>query len=300
MTMVRSMRETDHRGVARRRAAVWVILLGVLGFVGEAHGHGMRLPFDQWGGFGAGATRCQRVIARSAAQCAGSAWAARRACRSAELAGNTCDQTATDAAIQAARIKALNTIDQYCSEREAIQLQYLGSFDLQADVINFCRGWETAASSAVYGPLDGVSVPSPDQRACVEAAADAADTVMQFVFRARRQCMDHIASIARQAPNRSGLLDVAAHRMGQAHDALAARLAARCARAVFVSLYGRSPNDFVAGLGVRADCIGAQFYIQDAVLCPASVCGNGIVEPDEACDDGNTRDGDACPATCRR
>jgi cysteine-rich repeat protein len=30
----------------------------------------------------------------------------------------------------------------------------------------------------------------------------------------------------------------------------------------------------------------------------ASPCGNGIVEPDEACDDGNAADGDCCSSTC--
>jgi cysteine-rich repeat protein len=29
-----------------------------------------------------------------------------------------------------------------------------------------------------------------------------------------------------------------------------------------------------------------------------SVCGNGEIEPGEACDDGNTRDGDGCSAIC--
>jgi cysteine-rich repeat protein len=29
------------------------------------------------------------------------------------------------------------------------------------------------------------------------------------------------------------------------------------------------------------------------------VCGNGVVEPGETCDDGNTLNGDACPANCR-
>lgn len=32
---------------------------------------------------------------------------------------------------------------------------------------------------------------------------------------------------------------------------------------------------------------------------PASVCGDGAPEGDEACDDGNTRDGDYCSADCR-
>lgn len=32
---------------------------------------------------------------------------------------------------------------------------------------------------------------------------------------------------------------------------------------------------------------------------PQSVCGNGAVEPDEECDDGNTVDGDCCSSVCR-
>ncbi len=298
MRLANSMRSAGVRRAGRRLAAVAIALVVLLGVAAEASGHGARLPFDQWGGFSAGAARCQRVIARAAAQCAASAWTARRACRSAELAGGACDETATDAAIEAARIRALNTIDEYCSERQAIDLQYLGSFDLQADVITFCRGWETAADSAVYGPLEGSSVPGPTQRGCIQAAADAADGVMQFSFRNRRQCMDRIASISLQAPNRTALLDGAAQRIGAAYAALTTRLSARCGADSFAALYGRPPATFVEGLGARADCLGAAFYIQDAVLFPAPVFGNAIVEPGEDCDDGNSSDGDACPATC--
>jgi cysteine-rich repeat protein len=164
-------------------------------------------------------------------------------------------------------------------------------------VINFCRAWEAAASSAVYGPLQQ---PSAEQRACAEAAADATGSIMEFIFRNRRQCMDRVAGMPLQAPNRAGLLDVAAQRIDDAYSGLAARLSARCGATAFAALYKRTPHDFVAALGERADCIGAQLYIQDAVLCPAAVCGNGIVEPGEDCDDHNTSDGDACPAKCVR
>jgi len=34
-------------------------------------------------------------------------------------------------------------------------------------------------------------------------------------------------------------------------------------------------------------------------LCTVSVCGNGVVEPGEQCDDGNTVSGDGCETTCR-
>ena len=291
---------------AFRRPSAWIIALLVLWLASEAHGHGARLPFDQWGGFSTPTVRCQRVIARAAAQCAGTAWHARRACRSAQLAGAPCDEAATAAIISAASIRALNTVDDYCSERQAIDLQYLGSFDLQADVSRFCRAWTTAAESAVFRPFTGSGEISATERQCAEAAADAADDVMESVFRNRRQCLDRIASIALQAPNRTPLLDSAAQRMNAARDAVVIRLSARCGAAAFATLYGRTPDVFVDGLAQRADCIGGQFYIQNAVLCPAPVCGNGILEQpqdplltDEDCDDGNTNDGDACPSTCR-
>ena len=35
-----------------------------------------------------------------------------------------------------------------------------------------------------------------------------------------------------------------------------------------------------------------------AYLCRPAACGNGVVEPGEACDDGNTVSGDGCNATC--
>jgi cysteine-rich repeat protein len=278
----------------------------VLGLAAEAKGHGARLPFDQWGGFSTGAVVCQRVIARAAAQCAAASWDARRSCRSAQLTGASCDEAATAKTISDASIRALNTIDDYCSERQAIELQYLGSFDLQADVTKFCRAWTTAAESAVYRPFGGSSAISPAQRQCADAAANAADDVMQSTFRHRRQCMDRIASTSLQDPNRTALLDSATQRMDAAHDAAVTRLSARCGAAAFATLYGRTPDVFVAGLAQRADCIGGQFYIQNAVLCPAPVCGNGILEQpgdplftDEDCDDGNTMDGDGCPSTCR-
>lgn len=278
-------------------ARLVLLAVALLALPGVAIAHGMRLPVDQWGGFRADTTRCQRVIARAAAQCAAAAWQAQRACRSAELQGQICDREATQTRIDAARIKSLDTIDDACSERQAIDLQYLGSFDLQADVINFCRGWDVAAVSAVYGPFEAPL--SPAARACSDAAAEITDRLMHFVFRNRRQCMDRLASLPLQAPNRTSLLDVAAHRARTAHARLAARLASRCSAAVFADLYGRTPETFVTDLSARADCIGGLLYIQGAVLCPSAVCGNGIVELPEDCDDGNTADGDACPATCQ-
>jgi cysteine-rich repeat protein len=281
-----------------RRAGSGGLLLAILGVASTAYAHGARLPFAQWGGFNASSVRCQRLIARAAGECATARWRAQRACRSAELAGRTCDETATEAIITAARNKALDQIDQYCSERNLTDLQFLGQFDLQGDVVNFCHDWEVAATSAVYGRSTAAGSPTGAQRACIEATAEAVDAVMQFTFRNRRQCMDWVAASPRDAPNRNGLLDSAGRRSNSAHDAIATRLAERCDEGVFAALYRQSPAEFVDAVAIRADCIGAQFYVQDAVLCPAAVCGNAIIEPGESCDDGNTVDGDGCPAAC--
>jgi cysteine-rich repeat protein len=100
------------------------------------------------------------------------------------------------------------------------------------------------------------------------------------------------------APNRNALLAAADERVDDAGTGLALRLATRCNAEQFAAVYGRTPAVFIDGLSTRADCVGARFYIQDAVLCPSPVCGNGIVEEPETCDDGNTNGGDGCPPTC--
>jgi len=46
----------------------------------------------------------------------------------------------------------------------------------------------------------------------------------------------------------------------------------------------------------RLACTGARPWFRGA---PLEVCGDGILDPDEDRDDGNTVDGDSCSATCR-
>jgi cysteine-rich repeat protein len=46
------------------------------------------------------------------------------------------------------------------------------------------------------------------------------------------------------------------------------------------------------------DSRGAQQQAFVKVLVTPSVCGDGIVDPAETCDDGNTKNGDGCSSTC--
>src|SRR5690606_30947595 len=45
---------------------------------------------------------------------------------------------------------------------------------------------------------------------------------------------------------------------------------------------------------------GAQVGTCDLGVCIPASCGNGVVGPDEVCDDGNTVSGDGCRADCKK
>jgi len=47
------------------------------------------------------------------------------------------------------------------------------------------------------------------------------------------------------------------------------------------------------------DRAGRSYFIDDVVLAPVSRCGNGLADPGEECDDGNTDDTDGCTSACR-
>src|SRR5437667_12666269 len=53
----------------------------------------------------------------------------------------------------------------------------------------------------------------------------------------------------------------------------------------------------VEGPGLPAG--GVETNLWSVLGKKASVCGNGVVEPGEQCDDGNTLDGDCCSSTCQ-
>ncbi|MGD9764076.1 MAG: hypothetical protein AB7V27_10210 [Candidatus Binatia bacterium] len=282
------------RRVARPRTPLVLAVAALAACTGcatSAFAHGMRLPFASWGAMNADALRCQRAIARAAAQCAGGAWTARRACRETELAGGSCDLDATRERILAVRRASQDTVDAFCSERQAIAVGFLGSFDLQQDLTAFCRDWERSADSGVYAPM------RPDlsaaERACISATGNGATELMHSIFRARRRAMDRAAAASPSTAERQDWVTAATDRTGRASAWLADRIAARCSPADASALYGRTPAALLAILGARADCLGGAFYIQDAVLCPAAECGNRVIESGEECDGGA-----GCSAEC--
>jgi cysteine-rich repeat protein len=56
--------------------------------------------------------------------------------------------------------------------------------------------------------------------------------------------------------------------------------------------------DVPSGEMLLVDVNGAEdVFVSDASI-PSPVCGNGMLETGESCDDGNTTSGDGCEATC--
>ncbi len=68
----------------------------------------------------------------------------------------------------------------------------------------------------------------------------------------------------------------------------------------FETVYGRTPESFLRTLKDRTDCVLSKTYVNSVAMCLRQVCGNGIVEDPEQCDDGNSNDGDACHNDCTR
>jgi cysteine-rich repeat protein len=275
----------------------------VLARPASLHPHGGRLPLEQWGGFDPQASRCQRAIAYAASYCASRSWRLRERCRSSQVHGGTCDENRTTSRIRQVRAAARDHIDRFCpNEMVLFDLSYLGSPDLQTDLIDFCRAWERAAESAVFGSFlrgDLGSPPTNAASACIDAAASTTTRLMTFTFAARLQAMNQMAVSEYSVDDEVRLYDEGSRRIERSRAALVDDLSSACRETGFQLVYGKEPRAFLDDVGVRADCIGAQFYIQDRFLCPAGVCGNGVLEPGEDCDDGNQTAGDRCDGTCR-
>ena len=171
--------------------------------------------------------------------------------------------------------------------------------DVNIDVDIFCQELEDAMVSAVYRPATqrGVigAVKNPTA-ACIAATASAATRLLRLALRDRSRLFDWIASFAFGPQEKLALVTASSARIQHLQTATSLQLTALCPN--FTSLYGRTPNAFLKLVAQRADCFSARTYVQDAVQCPQSVCGNGMREAGEQCDDGNLIDGDGCDHTC--
>ena len=289
-----------------RVAALLAALIAVLA-TARAFAHGTPLPLSAWGDFGPEAARCQRTLGQAATQCAADVWALRRACISAQLHGQPCDANATTIAVRDARQRALDKVDAFCTDEEVIALKFVDRQEVLSDVTSICRQLERELVTAVYGPgiVGGsadyvVGEADPARAACLDAGAARATELLRFATREERSPFDRIANRSTAPEEKFAEVARGTERATRARDGVAARTAAGCDDDTFTALYHRSIAQFVADIATRADCLVGGVYVQDALRCPAPVCGNGMEEAGEECDDGNVTDNDACASDCTR
>src|SRR5262245_10692948 len=267
-------------------------MLTVLGGATGAHAHGAPADLSIWGGFNPLVARCQRSISRAASLCASRTLAARTRCNAAQLEGESCDSSALDASIQAARSRARDTVARDCSLEQLTALRYVDLGDAQNDVINVCRQLDTAASSAAFAPASfggSIAAMSGANQACVDATARAGQALLRYAMRARARALDTIAATVIPAEAKTALIARSQGAIPRAQTLVQARVAAACPGTTFQDLYGgQTMAAVLARIAGRADCLGQSVYVQNAVTCPPAHCGDGMqIVPDEECDDGN-------------
>lgn len=291
-------KNTGRRGLQPLAATLAVAALCLALLPTPLHAHGPPTPLSFWGAFGRRVGRCQRIIGRSAGLCALRAWNAQRACTLKVLHGLPCDHDATEAAIEAARIDAVDAVGVGCTEPQALTLVFLGKFEAQQDVVRFCRDLEDAAVSAVFRPVAHTTAVPPVVRRCVESAAVATTKLLRRAFGSRQRLLDRIALLSFSPTKKEAMVAASSAAIGADRSGLEGVLTAACPLPAFAESYGRDAATFLATIASRADCLAGGTYAQGGVVCPPAQCGNGMLEPGEECDDGNVIDGDGCSAGC--
>ena len=284
-----------------RLGAALAFGLAVTAQATTAHAHGQPAELRFWGGFPPDAARCQRVIARATSLCVGQVAAVRATCLSGAVRGSSCDESALDARIAAARQRALDRVASACTTSELQNLGYVDQSDAFTDVVTACRQLDTAAASAAFGPvMVGGTVASAGEptATCVQASAREATRLLRFGTRTYTKALDRIAAVNLDAAEKQRLVAWARLRIAQTQARSRATLTAACGEDDFAAAYGRPVDAFLDSIAAQAACMQQFVYVQDGVRCPTPVCGNGMQEPGEECDDGNTYDGDGCRADC--
>jgi len=266
------------------------------------HAHEITAPLDQWGNFDDETVSCQRAIGRAAALCARRAVHNRNSCLASELAGETCDRDSLEAASVATRSRALRLAERYCTARALQNLRYVDLDDVLVDIATACRETDTAATSAVWGPVmagGSVAASGEPEQSCIRASARTASRVLRFALRVQQRALNRIAA-GNLTPSEKQLeLQRAEQMTERVRSRARQRLLFVCSQSDFESIYGRSIDTVLDSVSHRAACVNGSMYLVDgAVDCPAAECGNGVEEPGEECDDGNDFDGDACLGDC--
>jgi cysteine-rich repeat protein len=281
--------------VTRRiiRAAFCLLVVG--GAAGTALAHNQPPPIESWGPFLPGTQTCLRTISRATHACFDRVFALEQDCRDAELQGRACDRDGLDAEIAAADGALRATLSASCADGQLTELGYIGLFDAGADLNRGCVGEARSAITALYAPARDAQL-SPAAAQCLSAVASYGRKMMWFALQREVPVMERIATrLVPEADKQASIL-----RVNQELSADRARWSAGLLAAcpTFEQVYGRTPDSLLRTLKQRVDCVLSRTYVHSAIACLPQVCGNGIPEGTEACDDGNTVDDDACSNAC--
>jgi len=272
------------------------VLLALLAAAPSARAHNQPPPIELWGPFLPATQSCLRRISDATHACFDRVFALEQACRDAQAGGGSCDETQLEADLSAQDGRLRATLADACQDGQLTELSYIGFFDAGTDLNRGCLGEAQNAIAAVYAPTRNGGAVSADVARCLSASADYARKVLRFALQREVPVMERIATRLVSTEEKQAAILKVNQELSADRTRWSAGLLAACPD--FEQVYGRSPDGFLRTLKQRVDCVLSRTYVHSSVACLPPACGNGIPEGDEACDDGNANDGDACRNDC--
>ena len=257
--------------------------------------HGTAVPIENYGPFLPGSVTCLRMMSQATHECFDTVLGLQQRCQDTRARGGSCDSDKLDEQIQAASDAMLATVMKACAPGQLTEVGYIGFFDAEADLVNACSRQARDAIAAAYAPLAAGPATEADA-ACMAASAAYARKAMRFILDRETPVMERFATHVYPPDDKQAGVRAVETELSTTRQRWIAGLLQACPQ--FETLYGRSADSFMRTVKQRTDCVLSKTYVTSAVICLKQVCGNGIVEEDEQCDDGNSNDTDACRNDC--
>jgi len=288
------MRARRHDG---RGGHVALVVAALLSWVAPsaALAHATAVPIERWGPFLPDSVSCLRRMSQATHECFETVLDIEQRCQDARARTGTCDATQVDAQETAARVVMLDTVMRECAEGQLTEIGYIGYFDAETDLINACVRQAKGAVAAAYAPSAAAPI-APADVACLAASAAYGHKVLHFILERATPVMERMATRLFEAEEKQAFVRQLETALSATRARWIAGLLQVCPQ--FERLYGRSAESFLRTVKQRSDCVLSKTYVNSAVICLNQVCGNGIVEEPEQCDDGNGDDTDACRNDC--
>jgi cysteine-rich repeat protein len=286
--------------MARLRIGLALALLVCAGRPTPLYAHGGPPDITFWGPFPSGTAHCLRMIGRASQRCVRQVLALQHECMDAELAGQSCDPTLRDQRIAAERVAARSVVSTDCTGGQLTELHFIDPDDARADITKTCTDQPNAFMSVAYAPaIASGSAAGLDEGAknCIRQTSARSRALLRYIVRLKTKTLNLMAVNVIGPAKKNALLKRAADRIAAAQAKLAGQILETCPN--FEVLYGRSPSAALTAFNNPiGNCVVGAAYVQTSIACPLPICGNGVKESGEACDDGNTVDDDSCHNDC--